>query len=127
MRGIPKRFATKQDYLNILDILKDKKKMQIARITEADREKFKEHVKALVNTMYRLVPVYPKGYDPEKDMDVQPKWLRKPDPNGKIFKLGFTVEELRELGVDEDTLKKIKFYMDKFKEKGRFYIRLIGS
>jgi len=125
MRGIPKRFATKQDYLNILDILKDKKKMQIARIIEADKEKFKEHVKALVSTMYRLVPVYPKGYDPEKDMDVQPKWLKKPDPNGKIFRLGFKLEELKELGVDEATLKKIKFYKDKFAEKGRFYVRLM--
>ena len=92
MRGVPKAIATKQDYLNLI----------------AEGYDIREQLKALLNTAKMMVDVleYPEGYGtPEYDgPELEPIWEERTNDRGKIFRIGFTVEEVRGLLAEQELI-----------------------
>lgn len=107
MRGFPKYLNSKQDYYNIIR-------------DDLDREKVHEALNLLLATAKRKEPVWPKGYDPVKAMEdpnadpVEPVgWEEVDDPNGKIVRLGFTIEDVKTL---MDIVLAVRPFEDKLKD-----------
>lgn len=102
MRGIPKCFATKQDYLNCLELFPEKTKVELKRLL-AERfywKKTKElnSVDDGVSDETHCV-TEEKATDEKTGEDTmrysQLEWCE--NPNAAMFRLGFTVKELKKL------------------------------
>lgn len=88
MRGLPKFFNTKQDYLNCLSEFKSETKAELQKLLDYrfswfDVEVLADPEKGLNDDTHRVVD------------DMQQE-LRE-DPNSRIFQLGFTVAEVEGL------------------------------
>lgn len=88
MKGIPKFFNTKQDYLNCLtdyesETKENLKKLLDSRFSWFDTSVLSDSTKGLNDDTHRVVG------DMQQEL--------KEDPNARIFKLGFTVAEVEEL------------------------------
>lgn len=103
MRGYPKHFNSKQDYYNIIR-------------DDLNREKTTEALKGLLSTSRRMEPVWPDGYDPN-DPNSEPMepagWKEVEDPNGKIFRISFTLDDVNVL---IDIVCTVQPFQDKIKE-----------
>jgi len=104
MKGFPKYFNSKEDYLFVVK-------------NDMDREKTIQALNALLATAKRKEPVWPDGYDPDAVLDnptaepVEPvDWKEVDDPNGRIFRLGFTIEEVNTL---LEIVKTVRPFQDK--------------
>ena len=90
MRGIPKHIATKQDYFNLIDMGYD----------------IRVQLEQLLSTATQRVDVqkYPEGYGEAEYQGeaVEPIFEEQPDPNGKIFRIGWTVEEVEKLLSEQE-------------------------
>lgn len=90
MRGLPKRIATKQDYLNLI----------------ADGYDVREALQTLLNTARLPVDVqtYPKGYGEPgyAGKPLEPVWEEQLNRNGKIYRIGWTQKAVNELMAEED-------------------------
>lgn len=93
MIGMPKVFNTKSDYLNCLNIYPEETKVELQRLLD-DRFYWKNEGKIskesipIVDDTHKVMP------DDDGDLN-QLSFVE--DENAKIFRLGFTVEEVTEL------------------------------
>ena len=91
MRGLPKFFNTKQDFLNCLAMFPEETKAELQKLLDYRFSWFdvaileKDPTELGVNE--RIIEV-----DNEKMLQIE-----KEDPNARIFQLGFTVAEVEEL------------------------------
>lgn len=88
MRGLPKFFNTKQDYLNCLAIeeLKEATKKELQKLID---NRFSWFDVAVIDG----VGIEDETHRVVEDMQQE---LRE-DPNARIFQIGFTVQEIEEL------------------------------
>jgi hypothetical protein len=95
MFGFPKHLNTEQDYYHLLEAWPP----LYADI--GGRAKMTEALDLLVATAVRPEPIWPDGHDPDahdQETDVQPvAWSEAPDPNGKVFAIGFDLETVAKL------------------------------
>jgi len=93
MIGFPEHLNTKEDYYNMM---KD-----WPPLYGDNAERMLDALANLEATATIQVPVWPKDYDPDdpkRDPDVQPEsWDAVKDPNGKLFRLGMSEDEIQTL------------------------------
>ncbi len=102
MRGFPKGFTTKQDYLNCLEIFPKRTKVELKRLLA---ERFYWKKTKDLNSADDGVSDETHRVAEEKAMDEktgketmwysQLEWCE--NPNAAMFRLGFTVKELKKL------------------------------
>lgn len=88
MRGLPKFFNTKQDYLNCLS--------EFATETKAELQKLLDYRFSWFDVAILEDPATGIEDDTHRVIENMQQEYRE-DPNARIFQLGFTVEEVEEL------------------------------
>lgn len=88
MRGLPKFFNTKQDYLNCFEGYKEGVKAELQKLLDARFNWF--DVEVLEN------PEIGINDETHRVIENMQQELKE-DPNARLFKLGFTVDEVKEL------------------------------
>lgn len=91
MRGLPKFFNTKQDYLNCLAVFTEETKAELKKLLDY---RFSWFDVAVIEDELTELGVNQRVVDVGGEKMLQEE---KEDPNARIFQLGFTVAEVEEL------------------------------
>ena len=93
MRNMPKVLNTKKDYFNCLELYQEQAKVELKKLLD---ERFIWRCDGEIEEgNYPIVDDTHKVYSGEKGELLQYTYVE--DENAKIFRLGFTVEEVEEL------------------------------
>lgn len=99
MHGFPKYFSTKQDVLNCIEEFPKKTKQFLQELLDTKdvwlmQYKLADGEIGLEDETHKVVT----NDDPEtKELVERYQYALQEDPNGTIFRLGFTVQEVQEL------------------------------
>jgi hypothetical protein len=102
MKGFPQFLATKQDYLNCLEMYPEETKGALRRLL-ADRFMWKNtgeiesEKKGKVDETHRIIPQTRVNEETGKTEEYFLQQERKEDSNARLFILGFTVKEIEKL------------------------------
>ena len=91
MRGLPKFFNTKQDYLNCLTEFAEETKAELKKLLDY---RFSWFDVAVIEGEVTELGVNQRVIENGDEKKLQEE---KEDPNARIFQLGFTVAEVEEL------------------------------
>lgn len=98
MRGAPRFFATKQDYLNGISVYPEETKTAL-RALVADRfhfvktDELAEGEDGINDDSHMVLVISEKNEETGKDVEKRWQMKREENKNARLFRLGFTLEE----------------------------------
>lgn len=102
MKGYPKHLNNKQDYLNMLGIDKEETVKRLQNLLDErfswfQGEKLADGDEGIEDSTHKVVVQQERVENAEEEIEVRYQYELKEDENSTLFRLGFTVAEVKKL------------------------------